>query len=81
MHFMVVFYFVIYFVLYIYAIELHEHVTVYLCIFNFMDVIFDFYIYWIYFELWAEPVEFGHNGLVGLIYFIGYFEDISVIWG
>ena len=46
-----------------------------------MDLIFDFYILWIYFELWAEPVEFGHNGLVGLIDFIGYFEDISVIWG
>ena len=44
MHFMVVFYFVIYFVFYIYAIELHEHVTVILCIDNFIDLIFDFYI-------------------------------------
>ena len=45
MHFMVVFYFVIYFVLYIYAIELHEHVSVYFMHFNFMDLIFDFFIY------------------------------------
>ena len=44
-----------------------------------MDLIFDFFMLWNYFELWAEPVDFSHNGLVWLMDFIGYFVIVIVV--